>query len=99
MITPAPGVDLAVDQVPVIDIYHQFSTKLHVHYDRRNTGLTDDYVDLEFLAETYWREIWEMGRFFNPDHRRAFCQAFAAKNQGEDERIDRMKTVLCIEEP
>ncbi|CAI4215408.1 unnamed protein product [Parascedosporium putredinis] len=82
--------------IPVIDIYHQFSTKLHVHYERRNNGQTDDYEDLEFLAETYPREIWALHPYLNRDHREAFWQVFAFRNADEYDRVDQMEVILGL---
>jgi len=99
MITPTVSVDLGLhtgQAVPVIDLYHQFSTKLHVHYERRNNGQTDDYVDLEFLAENYSPEIWRLHPYLNRDHRLAFWQDFAIRHHDEYDRVEHMEMILGL---
>ena len=100
MITPTLSVDVGLrtgQAVPVLNIYHQFSTKLHVHFERRNNNLTDDYVDLVFLAERYPTEIYALHPYMNRDHREAFWQHFAIRHPDEYARVNRMEMILGLD--
>lgn len=50
--------------VPVIDLYHQFTTKLLAHYTRRLDGDSKDYMDLNFLVSQYPEQIYYLRDFF-----------------------------------
>ncbi|SPN97467.1 uncharacterized protein DNG_00981 [Cephalotrichum gorgonifer] len=96
-ITPSqPDINLGPDPVvPVIDVFHQFATKLNVHHARRQT---EDYVDLEFLAETYPSGIFAVRNFLNRDHREAFWTDYALRNAAAEEaaRVEGMRVLLGL---
>lgn len=95
-ITPSqPGLNLGPDPVvPVINVFHQFATKLSVHHARRQP---DDYADLEFLADTYPSDIFAARNFLNGEHREAFWRDYAVRNAAEGAaRVERMRVLLGL---
>lgn len=95
-ITPSqPDLNLGPDPVvPVIDVFHQFATKLSVHHARRQP---DDYADLEFLADTYPSDIFAVRNYLSGEHREAFWRDYAVRNAAEgDARVERMRVLLGL---
>lgn len=95
-ITPSqPDLNLGPDPVvPVIDVFHQFATKLSVHHARRQP---DDYADLEFLADTYPSDIFAVRNYLSGEHREAFWRDYAVRNAAEgDARVKRMRVLLGL---
>lgn len=78
-ITPSqPDINLGSNPVvPVINVFHQFATKLSVRHARRQP---EDYADLEFLADTYPTEIFAVRDFLKKEHCEAFWRDYAARN-------------------
>lgn len=100
-ITPSqPDINLGSNPVvPVINVFHQFATKLSVHHARRQP---EDYADLEFLAETYPTEIFAVRNFLDKEHCEAFWLDYAARNAMDDvavegaARVRRLRVLLGL---
>lgn len=71
-ILPVPRTLMGDTPVNVIDIFHQFQSKLQAHANRRETQPGIDYADLRFLATTYPDVIHVRRHDFDLGHRLVF---------------------------